>query len=89
MGGLVALPLLRSSPDTILYNGNIITIDTRQPRAQALAILGDRILAVSDNDSILALGTSRSRKINLEGKTAVPGFIDAHTHPVYAGRFHL
>lgn len=89
VGGLVALPLLRSSPDAILYNGNIITIDARQARAQALAILADRILAVGDNDTILSFGGSRTRRFDLGGKTVVPGFIDAHTHPVYAGRFHL
>ena len=77
------------SPDLILYNANIITVNGRQPRAQAIAIQKATILAVGDNDKIRSLSGIGTRQINLEGKTVVPGFIDAHTHPAYAGRFHL
>ncbi len=89
LGGLALLPLWQSGPDLILYNGNIITVDKRKPRAQALAIIGDRIFAVGENERIRNLAISHTRQINLEGKTVVPGFIDAHTHPAYAGRYHL
>jgi predicted amidohydrolase YtcJ len=41
------------------------------------------------NDKVQALATSRTKKMNLDGKTVVPGFIDAHTHPAVAGRMHL
>lgn len=77
------------SPDLILYNANIITVNGRQPRAQAIAIQKATILAVGDNDKIRSLSGIGTRQINLEGRTVVPGFIDAHTHPAYAGRFHL
>src|SRR5262245_3282448 len=89
MGGLVLLPLWESGPDLILFNGNIITVDKRKPKAQAIAIIADRIFAVGENDKIRNLAISQTRQINLEGKTVVPGFIDAHTHPAYAGRYHL
>jgi predicted amidohydrolase YtcJ len=78
-----------TAPDLVLYNGNILTVDNRQPRAQAIAIADGRFLAVGGNERVRALAASRTKKINLEGKTVVPGFIDAHTHPAVAGRMHL
>ena len=79
----------RTEPELILFNANIITIDDRQPRAQAVAVADGRLLAVGSNDKVRTLATGRTKKINLEGKTVVPGFIDAHTHPAVAGRMHL
>ena len=84
-----ALFLERTAPELILFNGNIITIDERHPRAQAVAIADGRFLAVGDNDKVRALATAATKKIDLGGKTVVPGFIDAHTHPAVAGRMHL
>ncbi|MFL6528406.1 MAG: amidohydrolase, partial [Chthoniobacterales bacterium] len=84
-----ALPLERTEPDLILFNGNVITIDNRRPRAEAVAIADGRFLAVGSNAEVKALATARTKKIDLGGKTVVPGFIDAHTHPAVAGRMHL
>jgi len=50
------------------------------PQAQAIAIAGERILAVGTNDEILALKDSSTQLIDLRGKTVMPGFIDSHTH---------
>ena len=83
------LDLERVAPALILYNANIITVKGRQPRAQALAIAEGRILAIGSNDEVKALATARSRKLNMEGKTVLPGFIDAHSHPAKSGRQHL
>jgi predicted amidohydrolase YtcJ len=80
------LPLLdRIEPELILYNGNIIPINDRQPRAAAVAIADGRFLAVGTNEKVQALATGKTKKINLERRTVVPGFIDAHTHPVGVG----
>ena len=79
----------RTEPELILFNANIITVDDRQSRAQAVAIADGRFLAVGSNDKVRALASGRTKKINLEGRTVVPGFIDAHTHPAVAGRMHL
>ncbi|HUQ92286.1 MAG TPA: amidohydrolase [Bryobacteraceae bacterium] len=76
-------------PGLILHHGNIHTMDVRAPRAEAVAIAGDRLLAVGGNEDVLRLATGRTRKIHLEGKTVVPGFIDAHTHVAYSGIRHL
>ena len=81
--------LKKTEPELILHHGILCTIDREQERAEAVAIAGGRFLAVGGNDDVLALATGRTRKIHLEGKTVVPGFIDAHTHPVYAGIRHL
>ncbi len=89
LGALALLPWERTEPDLVLYNANIFTIDTRQPRAQAIAVADSRFFAVGTNDEIRALATARTKQIDLEGKTVTPGFIDAHTHPAYAGIRHL
>ena len=79
----------RTEPELILYNANILTVDDRRPRAQAVAIADGRFLAVGGNEKIRALAGGKTKKIDLAGKTIVPGFIDAHTHPAVAGRMHL
>jgi predicted amidohydrolase YtcJ len=76
-------------PELILYNANIITIDNRRPRAQAVAIADGRFLAVGADEQVRELATGRTKKIDLGGRTVVPGFIDAHTHPAEAGLLHL
>jgi hypothetical protein len=97
-GALAALPLLshralaaltRTQPDLILRNAQVITIDPRQPAAEAIAIAGDRILAVGSNADIDALAAAGTKKIDLGGSTVVPGFIDGHCHIAYSGRRHL
>ena len=90
LGAFLALPLLQAQePDLILYNGNLWTVDEKLPRAQAVAISAGRFFAVGTNDEILHLATGRSRKLDLGGKTVLPGFIDAHSHPAEAGLSHL
>ena len=68
-------------PATILYRGNIVTMDPSRPRATAVAIVGDRLLAVGTNQEILRLAGPTTRRVDLAGRTVVPGFIDAHSHP--------
>src|SRR5581483_2438011 len=83
------LPQGRFEPNTILYNGNIWTGDERLPRAQAIAISDGRILAVGSNDDVLHLLSPLTRKVDLGSKTVLPGFNDAHSHPIYSGVDHL
>jgi predicted amidohydrolase YtcJ len=90
MGAVAALvPPERLSPELVLYNANIMTMDGSLPRAQAVAIADGRFLAVGANDEVRPLATARTKLIDLEGRTVVPGFIDAHSHPAVAGRSHL
>ncbi len=90
LSSLLLLPLLRAEePEIVLYNGNIWTQDEAQPRAQAVAISGGRLLAAGSNDDVLPMATARTRKIDLAFKCVLPGFNDAHAHPVESGVEHL
>lgn len=92
LGALAAfslVPLEQEKPELILYNGNILTVNERESRAQAVAIARDRFLAVGSNADVLNLASAASKKIDLGGKTVTPGFIDAHSHPAEAGLMHL
>ncbi len=89
LGALALAPSERTVPELVLYNAGIITMDARQPRARAVAIAGGRFLAVGDDEDVRGLATALTKTIDLGGKTVVPGFIDAHTHPAEAGRQHL
>ncbi|MEO1646889.1 MAG: amidohydrolase family protein, partial [Chloroflexota bacterium] len=66
--------------DTILYNGNIITLNPLQPRVEAVAITFGRIIALGSDDDVLNLATATTNKYNLNGKTVIPGLTDAHLH---------
>jgi predicted amidohydrolase YtcJ len=66
--------------DTVLTNGKIITVDNGFTIAQAVAIQGDRFVAVGTNQDITRLAGPRTRRIDLGGKAVIPGLIDAHAH---------
>ncbi len=66
--------------ERVLYNGNIITLDAGQPRVSALAISFGRIVAAGADDEILALAGAGTQRVNLGGKTVIPGLTDAHIH---------
>lgn len=72
--------------DFILRHGNIVTVDPSRPQAEALAIGDGKILAVGLDQEILRLKTDKTRVIDLEGKTVVPGFIESHAHLTGIGR---
>ena len=69
--------------DTVWRGGEVLTLDPARPRASAVAVLGDRIVAVGD-DADLA-GLTADRTVELGGATVVPGFHDAHDHCVFFG----
>ncbi|MDZ4716805.1 MAG: amidohydrolase [Cytophagales bacterium] len=92
LGSLATLPLLsfgQTEPDLILYNANIHTVDPANPKAQAIAVAGDRFMAVGSDAEILRLATGRTKKVDLAKKYVLPGFIDAHSHPASSGLLHL
>ena len=69
-----------TAPDTVLVNGKVFTANAAQPWAQAIAIRGDRVVAVGDTPAISALAGANTRRLDLGGRTVVPGINDAHTH---------
>jgi predicted amidohydrolase YtcJ len=90
MSSVLMLPLLRKQePETVLYNGNIWTLDETQPRAQAAAVSGARFVAVGSNADVLPLASARTRKFDLAFRSVLPVFNDAHAHPVKSGVEHL
>ena len=77
---LLAGACARAAPDTVFVNGKIFTANAAQPWAQALAISGDRIVAVGDSATIAAMVGVSTQRVDLGGRTVVPGFNDAHQH---------
>ena len=69
--------------DTVFRGGNVLTLDPDRPRAGALAVLGDRIVAVGEEHELA--GLTADRTVDLGGATVVPGFHDAHNHCVFFG----
>src|SRR5579863_2143326 len=79
---LLALPMTvpAQKADLILFNGKIFTSDSSRLYVQALAIRGNSILAAGDDASVLKNAARETRTIDLQGRTVVPGFNDAHDH---------
>lgn len=86
---LAVRPSTWQRPTLVLHRGNIVTMNPAAPRAQAVAVLDDRIIAVGSNPEILRLTGPGTRRVDLGGRTVVPGFIDAHSHPAGSGLQHL
>ena len=80
-------PPTHPTADLAIVNGRIWTGSKSQPVAEALASRGERIVAVGSNNDVTSLIDSNTRVIDLQGKLALPGFIDSHTHFIEAG-FH-
>jgi predicted amidohydrolase YtcJ len=66
--------------DSIYFNANIITIDDTNPLSSAIAIKNGLILDVGNDQDILKYRNTETKVVDLNGKTVVPGFIDAHSH---------
>ncbi len=71
-----------TSPTIILYNGRVLTLDQDFRIASAIAVRNDRIQAVGSSEEILKLGGAKTQKVDLKGKTLIPGFTDSHFHLV-------
>src|SRR5579863_6753736 len=82
-------PLEEEKPDLILHNANIYTVNAKEPRAEAIAISRGRVIAIGSDADVLHLENAATKKIDVGGKTVLPGFIDAHSHPAMAGVMHL
>jgi predicted amidohydrolase YtcJ len=71
--------------DLIVFNGTIRTMDPKLPEARALAVLGNKIAAIGTDAEIKRLAGPRTRMIDLNGKTVIPGFNDSHVHFLQTG----
>ena len=68
------------SENLILSGGKVVTLDRHSTIAEAIAVSGDRILAVGDNAAVTAAAGHKTKRIDLAGRTAIPGLIDGHAH---------
>ena len=66
--------------DLIFVNGNIYTVNERQPHAEAIAVKKDRIAFVGLNEDAKKLASDKTRIVDLRGRTVVPGMTDSHCH---------
>ena len=70
------------SPDVIIRNATVHSIDPQITRANTIALSGDRIFRVGDWRSLQQLADARTQIVDAEGQTIVPGFVDVHNHAV-------
>jgi predicted amidohydrolase YtcJ len=75
----------RPPADLVIFDGHIYTVDPRQPKAEAVAVVGERIVAVGSDKEIQQWIGTGTRAIDAHGHTVMPGFIDSHVHFVDGG----
>ena len=73
----------------VLRNGKVVTVDAAMPEAQAIAIRGDRIVAVGTNQAIQAYVGTATEVIDLRGQLAIPGLVESHGHFMGLGQSKL
>lgn len=73
------------SADLVIINANIRTIDEKQPRAEAVAVTGNKILAIGTNREIRKLIGENTKTIDAGGRLVLPGFNDSHVHFLTTG----
>jgi hypothetical protein len=78
--GLAPAVFAAEPAQTVFVNGNIHTMNERQPHAEAIAVKGDRIVFVGSNADAKKYQTDGARTVDLGGKTVVPGLTDSHCH---------
>src|SRR6185503_8488731 len=70
----------QSAADIVFRNGNVYTANDKSPRAQAIAVKGDRIVFVGSNEAAQKFVGTNTRVVDLKGNTVLPGFTDSHQH---------
>src|SRR4029078_12936965 len=73
-------PAPQSAADIVFKNGNIYTANEKSPKAQAIAVKGDKIVFVGTNDAAQKFVGTNTRVVDLKGNTVLPGFTDSHQH---------
>ena len=71
-----------TAADLILHNARVITFNPEQPYAELVAVRGNRILATGNRDDLVLFTGAATKLIDCEGGTVIPGFNDAHCHPI-------
>ena len=74
-----------TQPTLVVTNARVLTMDRDRPRAQALALAGERVLAVGSVDQLAALAGPDTQVIDASGATVLPGFVESHLHLFMGG----
>lgn len=74
-----------TTPDTILFNGKITTLDAAKPEVSAIALAGGLVAAVGSDAEIMKLAGTDTKQIDLKGKRVIPGLNDSHLHLIRGG----
>ncbi len=77
------------APDRIIHHAKIVTVDAQFRVAEAMAVRGERIVAVGHNSEILNLADEKTELVDLKGKTVLPGLIDSHVHAIGAAEYEF
>ena len=82
-------PQASGDADLIFYNGKVVTVDDDFRIAQAVAVKGDRIIAVGSDGEVRELASPGAKMIDLKGKTVLPGLMDSHVHSTGASMYEF
>ena len=84
------LTLLAADPaDLIVHHAKVVTVDPQFRIVEAIAVRGERIVAVGGDEDVLKLAGPKTKVIDLEGRTVLPGLMDSHTHPTGAAMYEF
>jgi len=75
------------SADTVFKNGFVLTVDSLNTKAQAVAVKDGKIIFVGENEAVKSFIGEKTKVIDINGKMMLPGFIDSHTHPISSYRY--
>ena len=76
---------IEPAADLVLRGGAVHTVDDARPTAEAVAVRAGRIAAVGSDSDVAGLIGSRTRVVELRGRSVLPGFQDVHVHPIHGG----
>ena len=79
-------PEAPTSPDLIVHNAKVTTLQSGRPEAEAFAVRGERIVAVGGEADVMRVRTNTTRIIDAVGRRVIPGLNDSHFHIVRGGR---
>jgi predicted amidohydrolase YtcJ len=82
-------PLAAQPPDLIVHHGKIATVDAKFTVVEALAVRGERIIAVGSDDDVVKLAGPDTKLIDLHGLTVIPGLCDSHVHATGASMYEF
>jgi predicted amidohydrolase YtcJ len=74
-----------AEPAVVYFNAQVFTAEPASPYANAVAVAGERILAVGERGAVEAAAGAGARQVDLQGRFLMPGMIDAHAHPIQGG----